>query len=481
MNIKTKLTLGIGLLVAMIVLLIILSVVNLQILTNADPSTLFARESLERAIIWIVSVGIMCFFIGVFLLFHLPSSINKPIKEIINAIQQIADHNYSQRLNITTTQEFVNVSNNFNRMAKRLQDYHASTLAEMMAAKKYMETIINSINEPIICLGKEMEIIFINDEALSILNLKRENVLKKSAKEIALNNDLLRRLIRGLLNSTEQDKEPLKIYADDKESFFQVKYMTIPSPSSNSALNINSSYAIMLKNITEFKQLDSAKTTFISTISHELKTPISAILMSLQLLEDNRIGKLNEEQEDLATSIKDNSERLLDITGELLNMTQVESGKLQLKPKITKPIELIEYAIKANRVQAEKFNIQIEVDYPENKIGKLFVDSEKIAWVLTNLLSNAIRYSSENGRVIVGARQTEDKCIELYVQDFGKGIDPRYHKSIFDHYFRVPGTKVQGSGLGLSISRDFVEAHNGTLTVQSELGKGSTFVMKLKE
>lgn len=236
----------------------------------------------------------------------------------------------------------------------------------------------------------------------------------------------------------------------------------------------------MLKNITEFKELDSAKTTFISTISHELKTPISAIMMSLQLLEDQRIGALNEEQEDLANSIKENSERLLNITGELLNMTQVESGKLQLKPKITKPIELIEYAIKANRVQAEKFNIQIEVEYPEDKIGKLFVDSEKIAWVLTNLLSNAIRYSPENGRVVIGARQTDDGFIEMFVRDFGKGIDPRYHKSIFDHYFRVPGTKIQGSGLGLSISRDFVEAHNGTLTVDSKLGEGSTFVMRLK-
>ncbi len=161
-------------------------------------------------------------------------------------------------------------------------------------------------------------------------------------------------------------------------------------------------------------------------------------------------------------------------------MTQVESGKLQLKPRITRPIELIDYAIKANRVQAEKFNIQIEVQYPENKIGKLFVDSEKIAWVLTNLLSNAIRYSPENGRIIIGARQTDDNYIEMYVRDFGKGIDPRYHQSIFDHYFRVPGTKVQGSGLGLSISKDFVEAHGGTLTVESEVGKGSCFTLRLK-
>ena len=117
-----------------------------------------------------------------------------------------------------------------------------------------------------------------------------------------------------------------------------------------------------------------------------------------------------------------------------------------------------------------------KVEYPEEKIGKLFVDSEKIAWVLTNLLSNAIRYSKENGRVIIGAKQDEN-MIELYVQDFGKGIDPRYHKSIFDRYFRVPGTKVLGSGLGLAISKDFVEAHGGTIRVDSEVGKGSTFII----
>lgn len=113
--------------------------------------------------------------------------------------------------------------------------------------------------------------------------------------------------------------------------------------------------------------MDSAKTTFISTISHELKTPISAILMSLQLLEDKRVGVLNDEQEQLSNSIKENADRLLGITGELLNMTQVEAGKLQMMPKITKPIELIEYAIKANQVQADKFGIQIEVEYPEEK------------------------------------------------------------------------------------------------------------------
>ena len=474
MNIKTKLILGIGMLAGMIILLVTLSVVNLQILTATEPDSPAAMPGLERALLWISVTGGICILTGLALLYWLPRSISKPIKELKEGILEIANHNYEKRLDMSGNEEFREVADSFNRMAERLTEYRASTLSDILSAKKFIEAIVNSIDDPVIGLNMEREILFINEEALNVLNLKRESVIRKSAEELALKNDLLRRLV-----TPSEQKEPLKIYADNKESYFKASYVSIINTEAGKGEPHKLGDVILLKNITEFKELDSAKTTFISTISHELKTPIAAIMMSLQLLEDKRVGELNDEQEQLSKSIKENSERLLSITGELLNMTQVEAGKLQMMPKITKPIELIEYAIKANQVQADKFNIQIEVEYPEEKIGKLFVDSEKIAWVLTNLLSNAIRYSKENGHVVIGARQ-EDNMIELYVQDFGKGIDPRYHKSIFDRYFRVPGTKVQGSGLGLSISRDFVEAHGGTLTVESELGKGSRFVIRLK-
>ena len=478
MNIKTKLLFGIGILAGMIILLVTLSVVNLQILTATEPDSPVAMPALERALLWISITGGICILTGLVLLIWLPRSINRPVKELTRGILEIANHNYEKRLDMKGYEEFREVSDSFNRMAEKLTEYRDSTLADILSAKNFLEAVVNSIHEPIIGLNTEREILFINNEALNVLNMKRENVIRHSAEELSLKNDLLRRLIRELVTPGEKN-EPLKIYADNKESYFQASYIPIENAEAEKGEARNLGDVILLKNITEFKDLDSAKTTFISTISHELKTPISAIMMSLKLLEDKRPGALYGEQELLLNTKNDNSQRLLDITGELLNMTQVEAGKLQMMPKITKPIELIEYAIKANQVQADKFNIQIEVEYPEEKIPKLFVDSEKIAWVLTNLLSNAIRYSKENGRVVIGARR-EEEYIELYVQDFGKGIDPRYHQSIFDRYFRVPGTKVQGSGLGLSISKDFVEAHGGTLTVQSELGKGSCFVMRLK-
>lgn len=483
MNIKTKLTLSIGTLVAMIILLVSLSVVYLQILTATEPNSPNAGIGLDRALLWVLVIGGICICIGLFLLFKVPNSINAPVKQLINAIQQIANKNYDVKLDLQGSHELHEASVNFNIMAKRLSEYYHSTLTDLMASKRYLETVINSMKEPIIGLDNNMKILFINDEALKTLNLNGNALIGQSAEDLAISNDLLRKLVRGIVeensNAQSTKKSPLSIYTNDKESYFKVEYLHIELPQDKDK-NLRMGYVILLQNVTEYQELNAAKTTFISTISHELKTPISAIMMSLQLLEDERIGKLSGEQKELAGSIKDNSERLLKITGELLNITKVESGKLQLKPKITKPIELIDYAIKANRVQAEKFGIQIEVEYPdEGKIGKLFVDSEKIAWVLTNLVSNAIHYSYENGRVIIGARLTNNRHIELYVRDFGKGIDKRYHESIFDHYFRVPGTKVQGSGLGLAISRDFVEAHGGTIHVESEIGKGSCFIISL--
>lgn len=196
MNIKTKLTLNIGVLVAMIVLLVSLSIVNLQILTATEPTSPAAGPGLHRALLWISILGGICIVSGLLMLKLLPALINKPIQEITDGIKEIANHNYAQRLNLGS-REFKEMSENFNRMANRLADYHSSTLAEIKASKNYMETIINSVKEPVIGLNKEMTVLFINDEALNILNLKREGVLQKPAQDIALHNDLFRRLVRG--------------------------------------------------------------------------------------------------------------------------------------------------------------------------------------------------------------------------------------------------------------------------------------------
>lgn len=235
-----------------------------------------AEHTADRALLWICVIAIICILTAFAFLIRLPRSINTPIRKLTDGIMEIANHNYEKRLDLGKYQEFSEVANSFNRMAERLTEYRKSTLADIIQAKKYIEAIVNSITEPIIGLDDNRSILFANDEALTILNLKRDIVIGKSAAELALKNDLLRRLVRELIQPDEK-KEPLKIYADNKESYFQAKYIPIRVTDENGKENQYVGDVILLKNITEFKELDSAKTTFISTISHELKTPISAI------------------------------------------------------------------------------------------------------------------------------------------------------------------------------------------------------------
>ena len=436
------------------------------------------KQRADYVMWWLIVVAALCAVIAGAILVWFPRLVLRPIDALKRGITEIANHNYRQRLEFPGNREFESVAESFNDMAAKLDEYRRSSLDDLMAAKKRIEAIVDTLHEPIVGLDPDRRILFMNREALSVLNLPKE-VVGRNATEVALSNDLLRRLIRGLYEEKQKGdgQEPLKIYADNKESYFQVENTPLHITPVGGSERQFVGNLIVLNNITRFKELDSAKTNFISTVSHEMKTPISSILMSLQLLGDTRLGALNSEQQQLVESIRESSDRLLSITGELLNMTQIETGKLKLIPKVTKPIELIDYAVKATQVLADRFCCFVEVDYPE-KISKLFVDNEEIAWVITNLLSNAIHHSPEKSRIIIGAVQRE-KAVEIYVRDFGRGIDPRYHKSIFERYFRVPGTKVQGSGLGLAISKEFVEAHGGTISVESEIGKGSRFSILL--
>lgn len=436
------------------------------------------EQDARYAMGWLTAAAILCVLVAGAILLWFPRMVLRPLDELKKGITQIANQNYDQRLDFTGNREFESVAHSFNDMAAKLDEYRRSSLDGLMIAKKRIEAIVDTLHEPIVGLAPDRTILFMNREALSVLNLP-DAVVGRDATEVALSNDLLRRLLREMYDKREEtgDREPLKIYAYDKESYFQMENTALYVTPVGGTQRQFVGNLIVLHNITRFKELDSAKTNLISTISHEMKTPISSILMSLQLLTDKRLGGLNGEQQQLAQSIRESSDRLLSITGELLNMTQIETGKLTLSPKVTKPIELIDYAVKATSVLAERFCCFVEVEYPE-KISKLFVDSEKIAWVITNLLSNAIHHSPERSRIIVGAVQRE-KAVEIFVQDCGRGIDPRYHKSIFERYFRVPGTKVQGSGLGLAISKEFVEAHGGTISVESEIGKGSRFSIML--
>ena len=440
-----------------------------------------AMHTAQSTNMWIAVTGTICFLIALTLFVNLPGNIANPIKELTESIKEIAAKNYSERVHFGSKDEFGELAGSFNTMAEKLEEYDSSNLSQILFEKKRIEMLINNMNEPVIGLDENKIILFANDEALKIIALNKNEMIGKSAIDLAIHNDLIRSLVQGLTTPAGQNghlSEPsLKIYADNKESYFEKEIVDITIIPTGEKRKIFIGQVIILKNITPFKELDFAKTNFIATVSHELKTPISSIKMSLQLLENQQTGAINEEQKQLMDSIKDDSNRLLKITGELLNMSQVETGNIQLNIQQSSPYEIIQYALDAVKVQAEQKKIELTLKTDED-LPQIKADTEKTAWVLINFLTNAIRYSGEESKISIMIKKDQNRVVFL-VKDEGKGIDSRYRDKIFDRYFQVPGSSKTGTGLGLAISKEFIEAQGGSIGLESELGMGSTFYFNL--
>lgn len=436
---------------------------NMQAILRKNNS---AQASAENVLTYIGVIGAISFIIVFSFIINFPGYIANPIKQLTESIKQIASKNYHQRLHFKSNDEFGELAEAFNAMAEKLRHYESSNLAKIMFEKKRIETIINSMKDAIIGLSEKRIILFANLQAVHLLGLDEKDVLGKYAPDVAITNDLMR-----LILSEFAERKPLKIITEGKENYFNKEVLSILSEGQPIG------EVMLLKNITEFQELDLAKTNFIATISHELKTPIASIKLSSKLLEDARIGGLNEEQQQLVKNIKDDSERLLKISSEVLNMAQVETGRIQLNFQKIKSEDVINYAVDSLKFQAEQKHIKLQVELEAN-LPFIEADLEKTVWVLVNLLSNAVRYSPENDKIVIKASKLNNQ-VQFSVQDNGKGIDPRYQDRIFDKFFHIPGNPKHGSGLGLAIAKEFIIAQNGQIGLNSSIGAGTRFYFKL--
>jgi PAS domain S-box-containing protein len=439
-----------------------------------------ATKTADNSILWMSLVSSFCFIIGFTLIVNLPGYIANPIRDLTESIRQIAAKNYSQRVYFKGHDEFSTLAKSFNSMAEKLQEYNASDFSKLMMEKKRIETLINNMQDPVIGLDENYNVLFANDEALKITGLKSNDLVGRPAHESALSNDLMRSLTKDMITpqETRVKEQPLKIYANNKESYFEKDIIPISIVPTGETDVIKIGSVIILRNITAYKELDEAKTNFIATVSHEFKTPIASMKMSLQLLQNEKTGELNEEQKNLVESIRDDANRLLRTTGELLNITQVETGKTSLNITSCDVETLITESVEGNKIQATNKGLKFETHIPAG-FPEILADGEKTQWIISNLISNAIRYSYEDGIIIITAKQ-ENNTIKISVKDNGQGIPENYIDKVFDKYFRVPGTQKEGTGLGLAISKEFMEAQGGTILVTSSPGEGSCFTLIFK-
>ena len=439
---------------------------GLQIINDLNQNAILKKNAVvqktaDDAKLWLTIIFTVLFLITLTFIVNFPAILSNPITKLTEGIVEIAGKNYSKRIYLKQKDEFGELANAFNSMAEKLDQYESSNLAQLRFEKSRIETIINQMKDGIIGFDGKKKILFLNAVAEKLLGVKEADVLGKYSADVAVHNDLMRTLLQ------DEGKKELKIYADGKESYFNKDVLNVMN--NNEVIG----QVIVLKNITPFHELNEAKTNFIATVSHELKTPISSIKMSAQLLSDNRVGNLNEEQTELIKSITDDSERLLKITSELLNMSQVETGNIQLKLQPVAASAVVQKALEAVQFQAQQKQVAIIINAGEN-LPLVNTDLEKTAWVLINFLTNAIKYSPEHAAVEINTVR-KNNTVEFTVKDAGKGIEEKYLPKIFDRYFKVPGSSKTGTGLGLAISKEFIEAQGGTISVQSEIGSGTSF------
>lgn len=408
----------------------------------------------------------ICALIGLTFVYNFPGYIANPIARLTQGIKGIAGKNYDQRIHMNRKDEFGEMANAFNNMAEELDKYEHSNLAKIMFEKQRAETVINSLKDASIGIDNNSTILFANAQALQLLHLQEADVIGKNQYTLSKQNDLFRFL------SSEESNQPFKIVVDDREQFFNKETIAI-SDKEGTIGNM-----IVLKNITPYKELDVAKTNFIATVSHELKTPLASSDFSLKLLENERVGSLNPEQKELVQHLKNDNQRLLKILSELLDLSQVESGKIQLHITDVDPALPVKRAKEAIEAAAQQKHIEVKVSMVPY-VTRVKADEEKTAWVLINFLTNAIKYSDENSEINVKVEIVTGDAIQFSVEDHGRGIAAEHQLKIFERFYKVPGTERTGTGLGLSISKEFIEAMGGTIGVESQPEKGSRFYFTL--
>ncbi len=440
-----------------------------------------AELTADESIVWIGIAGALCFIIAFVLMVNMPGNIANPIRELTESIRQIAGRKYDQRVHFKSGSEFGDLAEAFNTMAAKLQEYESSNLSKILNEKKRIETLINNMQEPIIGLDEKKRVIFANQQALKLVNLKQGELIGHHAQDVAKHNDLMRSLVKDIIEpptAAGNKSEALKIYADGQESYFEKEIVPVSLAPTGEREARHLGDVILLKNITALKTLDLAKTNLLRTVSNELRAPVSSIIATLKTLENMPSETPLSEEKQQFLAMREESERLLKITGTLQSLSQVESGNIAVTPHELNIGEMMEYALETVKNQAAQKQVKITVKIADD-LPPLQADTDKTAWVLVNFLVNAIRYSPENGEVIVEIKR-ENGEVRFSVQDFGRGIEPQYKDRVFERYFRVPGSEKQGIGLALAIGKEFIEAQRGSIGVESELGSGSRFWFKLK-
>ncbi|MBC7446857.1 MAG: PAS domain-containing protein [Hymenobacteraceae bacterium] len=441
-------------------------------LKRADAEATHANQLLLAGI----TVAIL---LALLLVLSVPAAAVAPLQLLQTSIRHATARDFSQGIPVESTDEFGEVARDFNHLLAELAAFRTSTSAELLTERNRLASVINTLDEGLLLIDQNRTILLANPVAAALLGLPAARLIGRPASEVAAENDLLRTVLRpldspGRVAAAAEALPLLTITQDDgREGHFRLTAHDIVSFNEERDQLEFVGYILSLHNVSQFKRLDEVKSNFLATVSHELKTPLTSIGLSLKLLQDERVPA--DERQRVVEGIRQETQRLQRLVSELLDVARLDSGNIALAIRPVAAAELIGYATAPVRAQLDHKQLALRQEIPSD-LPALRADAEKAAWVLVNLLVNAIRYSPAGETIALRARQLGE-LVQFSVQDRGPGIAPENHDRIFQRFAQIPDKAGYrgGSGLGLSIAREFITAQGGQLWVESELGAGSTF------
>jgi PAS domain S-box-containing protein len=413
---------------------------------------------------------------GLVLAVFLSNRIVRPVRELTATTAKIAGGDLDARAKIISTDEVGVLAAEYNRMADSLQQLRRSDLGKLLVAQQATEAAIDSLYDPVLITDERGCVVKLNRAAEEVFGPEAENKgkhVEESTRDSRISFAVSEALSSERPVAGEGAAAVLPLSVDGSERAFRLR--TTPMRDTEGRLL---GAVTLLEDITHLREVDRLKSEFISTASHELRTPLTSVQMGVHLLLEGAAGELTDNQHEVLEACREDCERLEKLMRALLDLSRIESGAEKPKPTPLRAAELIRTVSERLRPQVESKGIALRVDVPPDA-PPVLADREQIERVITNLVTNAVRYTPRGGEIRVSAAPRHNGVLAVSVSDTGRGIPHEYLPRIFDKFVQVPNAPSGGVGLGLAISERIVEAHGGQIGVQSELGRGSTFTFTL--
>jgi signal transduction histidine kinase len=443
--------------------------INLNNMISADGQVRYQATKTNRTVIVLVLAGTVLALIFVVVI---APSILRPISNLTRSVKEIQRGNLDLVVTTGSSDEIGQLAEAFNEMTSSLRELRRTNRARLIRSQKATLSALNSLPDAVVICNSAGDIELSNETAQLLFALKTGTRIQ------SVENDKIRELFeRAYLEMRpirlKTYDSAIQVFRDGEERFFLPEAVPILDEERRLI-----GVTLILSDVTRLRQLDEVKSGLISTVSHELKTPLTSIRLATHVLLNEKLGSLNPKQTELVMAAREDSERLYRIIENLLDIHKLELGQPTIELVPVSPETMLLNVVEEMKPSYVDRGISLVLDLPGD-IPQVLADRLRLEMVFSNLLSNGLKFTPPGGHVRISAKN-EDGSVLFAVEDTGSGIPAEYLPHIFEKFFRVPGREQQSTtGLGLAIVKEIIEAHGSKVEVSSQVGQGTRFSFRL--